>query len=353
MTTVVDAAAASLWLDPQTDDNVGMLTKGFERVFGKSGAREAARAALRCDEHAYAGYAKWELNDRWDAAGGPEGPARSARGARFFTRLAKQKNLPAPFTASATFNSYLAAREAFLRTSVRTVQKLRLLHERGQNQLVTYYVTKARTQLDEFTSSLRSGQTAARAMWRRTRDPKAKSPNELILDRDTVRLREWKRWLAAVAKKPAHALTASPVHGRWQLTFFVHNFAPALQKILVEQQSADGTWTTLAERFTIEFSAKAARPRAKIRREFSVSIEDPSRPLRIALRGVGEIAVSNVVLNDGLNTLQPAHCPARERRRMGSPAPTHGFPDLSLGQNREALELDFHSSGPPLVRVSP
>ncbi len=341
MTTVVDAAAASLWLDPQTDDNVGMLTKGFERVFGKSGAREAARAALRCDDHAFTGYAKWELNDRWDAAGGPEGPARAARGARFFTRLAKQKNLPAPFAASATFNSYLSAREAFLRTAVRTVQKLRLLHAQGQNQFVTYYVTKARIHLDTFELKLRSGRVSARAMWRRTRDPKIISPNELILRQDDVRLRAWKRWLAAVAKKPAHAFAASPVHGRWQLSFVVHNFAPALQKILVEQQAADGTWTTLAARFTIEFRAQVARPRANIRREFSISIDDPSRPLRIALRGVGEIAVSNVVITDGLTASHPSHWPARSRRPLGSTAPQSGFPDLRLDQNREEVLLDF------------
>ena len=341
MTTVVDAAAASLWLDPQLDDNVGMLAKGFERVFGKSGARESARAALRCDDHAYAGYAKWEHNDRWDAAAGPEGPARASRGARFFTRLAKQKNLPAPFAASAAFNSYLSAREAFLRTSVRTVQKLRHLHSRDQNQFVTYYATKARTQLDAFTLILRSGQAAARAMWRRTRDPKVTSPNELILRRDAVRLRAWQRWLTAVAKNPAHAFTASPVHGRWQLTFIVHNPAPALQKILVEQQSPDGTWTPLATRFTVEFRTMASRPRANIRREFSVSVDDPSRPLRIALRGVGEVAISNVVLADGMIALHPSRWPARERRPLGARAPQNGFPDLHLEQNRDEIALSF------------
>jgi hypothetical protein len=341
MTTVVDAAAASLWLDYQIDDNVGMLTKGFERVFGKSGAREAARAALRCDEHAFTGYAKWELNDRWDAAAGPEGPARAARGARFFTRLAKQKNLPAPFAASAAFNATLSEREAFLRTSARLVQKLRRLHARGQNQLVADLATGARAQADAFALRLQAGLAAACAMWRRTRDPKAKSPNELILARDAVRLREWQRWLTAAAKKPEHVLTASPMHGRWQLTFLVHNFAPALQKILVEQQADDGAWTTLAERFTIEFRAQAARPRANIRREFSVSIEDPARPLRIALRGVGEIAVSNVVLTDGVTALHPMHWPARERRPLGAPAPQSGFPDLHLDRNRSEIVLSF------------
>ncbi|HTJ79951.1 MAG TPA: family 20 glycosylhydrolase [Rariglobus sp.] len=342
MTTVVDAAAASLWLDPQTDDNVGMLTKGFERVFGKSGSREAARAALRCDEHAFAGYAKWELNDRWDAAGGPEGPARAARGARFFNRLSLQKKIPAPLAASAAFNAYLSAREAFLRTATRAVRRLRHAHTVASKNKIADAVAQAREDAARFSNQLTTARAAAHVMWRRTRDPKVVSPNELILQRDTERLRDWRRWLAAVAKKPAHAFTASPVHGRWQLTFIVHNFAPALQKILVEQQSADGAWATLAERFTIEFRAQAARPHAaNIRREFSVSVDDVRRPLRIALRGVGETAVSHITLTDGVKTLQPRDLAPRTRHRLGAPAPAQGLPDLHLDRNRDELPLHF------------
>jgi len=167
------------------------------------------------------------------------------------------------------------------------------------------------------------------------------SPNELILARDAARLRDWKRWLAAAEKKPAHVVTASPIHGRWQLTFVVHNFAPALQKILVEQQTADGAWTTLAERFTIEFRAQAARPHATVRREFSVSIDNPDRPLRIALRGVGETAVSHITLTDGVTTMHPQDRSVRERRPLGTPAPRAGFPDLHLDRNRDEIVLYF------------
>lgn len=340
MPMVVDAAAACLWLNPEIDDHAGMLAKGFERVFGKAGSREAARAALACDEHAFAGYAKWETHDRWDNLAGPEGPSRSDRSAKFFTRLAKQK-LPVPFTASASLNAYLAAREAFIRHAARAVSKLRRHHATGQTQLVTYYVTNCLKTLEEFESKLSNARLSARAMWTRTRDPRCASPYADILDRDTARLKAWRKWLAATAKTPARALDASPVHGRWQLSFIVHNHAPALQKILVEQQSADGTWKTLAERFTIEFRAKAARPRANLKREFSISVDSPARPLRIALRGIGEVAVSQVTFTDGVITLHPKDWPVRERRSLGTPAPTSGFPDLHLGGNRDAIALVF------------
>ena len=334
---VVDAAAASLWLNPEIDDHAGLLAKGFERVFGKSGAREAARAALRCDEHAFAGYAKWEINDRWDGLAGPEGPARSERAAKVFARIAVNPKIPAPFAASATLNAYLASREAFIRHAVRLVAKLRHAPE----SKVTYWVTLALARSDELSVNLASARTAARLMWERTRNPRARSPHEDILDTDAARLSAWKKWLAAVAKKPARALDPSPIFGRWQLSFVVHNTKPALQKVLVEQQAADGTWTTLAARFTIEFRAKAARPHATIKREFSVSVNEEvtTHPLRIALRGVGEVAVSHVMLTDGVTTRRPANWPQRERRALGTPAPASGFPDLHLTANRDAVEF--------------
>jgi len=340
MPMVVDAAAASLWLNPEIEDHAGMLAKGFERVFGKTGSREAARAALACDEHAFAGYAKWEINDRWDGLAGPEGPARADRAARFFTRLTKQK-IPAPFAASAALNATLAAREAFVRRAARTVSKLRRLHAIGQGKPAAQHATNAIEAAAAFGEQLKFGRAAAKIMWNRTRDPRARSPHAEIFDRDEARLKTWRRWLAAVAKDSARALDAAPVHGRWQLTFIVHNHAPALQKILVEQQSADGVWTTLAERFTIEFRAKAARPKATVRREFSVAVDSPAKLLRIALRGVGEVAVSHVTFTDGVITLRPADWPLRERRALGTPAPTKGLPDLHLGGNRDAVPLMF------------
>ncbi len=340
MPMVVDAAAACLWLNPDIDDHAGMLAKGFERVFGAAGAREAARAALACDEHAFAGYAKWEIHDRWDGLAGPEGPARSERTARFFARLAR-RNLPAPFAASAALNSTLAAREAFVREAARTVQKIRRLHATGQDRLAATHLAGARARAARFRNHLESGRLAAKTMWTRTRDSRSPSPYAEIFARDTARLDAWLRWLDAVDADPARSLEAAPVHGRWQLTFTIHNHAPALQKILVEQRAPDGSWTTLAERFTIEFRAKAARPRANVRREFSVPADSPARPLRIALRGVGEVAISQLTLTDGVIKLRPANWPVSERRPLGLPAPAGGFPDLQLTRNRDAIDLIF------------
>ncbi|HEY9248290.1 MAG TPA: glycoside hydrolase family 20, partial [Rariglobus sp.] len=73
----------------------------------------------------------------------------------------------------------------------------------------------------------------------------------------------------------------------------------------------------------------------------SVPVDSPVRPLRIALRGVGEIAVSHPTLTDGVITLRPADWPVRERRALGEPAPASGLPDLHLTANRDAIPLHF------------
>lgn len=341
MTTVVDAAAASLWLDGDTDDATELLARGFARTFrlGRPGALSAARAALRCDEHAFAGYARWEINDRWDGCASPhENAVRPGASARFFTRLAQQK-LPAPFAASAAFLRYLATRDAFVRESARAVFKLRRLHthgERAEQFLALLETTMVKTK--EFSAALRIGSVTARAMWRRTRDPRATPPNELVLTLDAARLREWRRWLARARVRPAHALDASPFCGRWQLSLTVRNFAPALQKVIVEQQQGDGTWRELGGRFAIEFRAAAARPRANIRREFSVPVDDPAAPLRVAVRGLGRLGLENVTLTDGVTTLRP-----RGPRRfvLGRNAPRTGWPEFSVEQNVADRVLRF------------
>jgi hypothetical protein len=68
---------------------------------------------------------------------------------------------------------------------------------------------------------------------------------------------------------------ATPVGSAWQRQFTIHHFAPALQNIVVEQRQPDGSWTLLHVSHLIELRAFAARPRTRIRREFSVPVAEP------------------------------------------------------------------------------
>jgi hypothetical protein len=189
-----------------------------------------------------------------------------------------------------------------------------------------------------------------------------------MLDRDVDRLREWTHWLQKAGRNPSLVWQATPVCGAWQLQFTVHNFAPALQKVVVEQQQPDGSWETIYGLHTIEFRAFAARPHAKISREFSVPCAENAEtlkaerlkqegsspsprfpdlqvsgspgfplfrfsafplsfsPLRIAVRGVGQVGISLVELTDGVTRL-PAHGLSRTVHQvLGRPAPQRGFP---------------------------
>ena len=361
MTTVVDAAAASLWLSPETADATTMLAHGFARVFdlGKASALSTARTALRCDEHACTGYARWEINDRWDGGASPnENIARYTQSARFYARLGKQK-LPPPFAASAAFLRYLAMRDVFVRETARNIFRLRRLLNRpappgssadagtksalAPKDSVTYDVTLLQAGAAAFAAEIRRGRAAARAMWRRTRDPRTPSPNELGLAHDLDRLQAWRKdWLRAMLRCPELVYMKTPFCGHWQLSFTVHNVSPALQQVVVEQQLPDGIWHKLGARFAIEFRAAAARPRANVRREFSVPVDNPLDSLRIAVRGLGRIGIENVTLTDGVVTLRPR---GRRRFSLGRPAPRQGWPEFTLRKNADERVLKYAAPG--------
>jgi hypothetical protein len=316
MTTVVDAAAASLWLEPALQRPGDLLAQGFARVFGGRGAKSAARAALACDQRAFAGYARWEINDRWDGCAGrePIGPYQQER--KFFSALEK-RSLPAPFAASVAFRLYLAERDVFVRKAAAGVFRLRKILGRPDGH------AKLRPVLDELTAGakefhwhLRAGRAAGHAMWRRTREPEARGQNDVILAADVLRLRTWQSWLARARRHPEIVGRATPVCGRWQLRLVVYNF-------------------------TIEFRAAAARPRARLVREFNLPVERPDALLRVAVRGLGQIAIGRPELTDGRATLSPRHWPARQKKILGRRAPVKGWPEIDWNTNADAVLLLF------------
>lgn len=337
-TTVVDAAAANLWLEPEHDDATSMLARGLERALGSKHARPQARALLAADAHAFAGYARWQINDRWDVFAGNESVKPYVAELKFYERLQSGSHTwPAAFSASLAFRLYLAERDVFVRQAARDVFKLRRLLARKNPADIGHLLATMRQNAAVFAVALKAGQKAARAMWVRTRDRQKTGQNETMIAADRQRLAGWRHWLTRATRRPAVIVDATPVCGAWQLQFMVHNFAPAVQKVLVEQQEADGTWRELAGRFTIEFRAFAARPRARLRREFTVPIDSPAARLRIAVRGIGRVAVSHIELTDGVT----AHrmMPASRKRQLGRAAPKRGFPAPDWTTNTATLAL--------------
>jgi hypothetical protein len=350
LTTAIDAAAASLWLEPEITEPHKMLARGFERVFGRAG-KSAARMALAADKFPFSGYPRWQINDRWDVlatdstlltAGGAR-DASYAREESALRALAKSAAvLPPALGASLQFRHYLAQRDQFVRAAVQAVFLARRHLSAGKTPFAAKVLAQAGRDAAQFEPALKKARQAARTMWRRSRNPRQHGPNEEMLTRDAQRLRIWRTWLRRAQKKPALANSTTPVCGRWQLQFTVHNFAPALQKIVVEQQGPDGAWKELHSVFTIEFKAAAAQPRARIVREISVPVDSADTRLRIAVRGLGQVAISGATLTDGFSTRSPAG--SRKKIILGLPPPRSGFPAINWEHNAGEVELDFSSS---------
>jgi hypothetical protein len=347
LTTAIDAAAACLWLEPDITEPQKMLARGFNRVFGRAG-KSAVHPALAADKFPFSGYPRWQINDRWDVLATREQPAvskvesaaSSVREKTALGALAKSATrLPPALGSSLQFRHYLAQRDRFVRAAAQAVFLARRHLARGNTPRAAMGFARAGRDAAQFEQEFKKARRAARTMWRRSRDPRRHGPNEDMLTRDTQRLRAWRIWLQRAQKNPALANGTTPVCGRWQLQFTVHNFAPALQKIVVEQQRADGRWEELHSVFTIEFKAAAARPRTRIVREISVPVDAADARLRIAVRGVGQIAISGATLTDGVIARYPSG--SRKKAILGQPAPRSGFPSIDWGHNCSAVDLDF------------
>jgi len=329
--TVIDAAAASLWLNPGLQTPDALLEKGFARVYGPETARAATRAALAADEHPFAGYARWEINERWDVALGPSGSRPYVIEQRDLERLlATSPDLPAPLVASLKFRLYLARRDVFVRQAAEAVLVLRKICERHGAEAPA--IRKGLDELAEsaaaFAKPIEQAKRAAQAMWTATRGKPAASPNLQLLAQDARRLAAWRRWLKRATLKPRLVWGSTPVCGAWQLMFTVHNFAPALQQVIVQELQPDGTWVDLRSRYTIEFLAAGARPKADLRRDFSVPVDDFVTSRRVALRGVGQVRVSEVTLVNGAFTIRPQDLRFGKGLLLGKPAPKSGLPEL-------------------------
>jgi hypothetical protein len=341
-TTIVDAGAANLWLEPAQDDATSMLAAGLERALQATSARKQARALLAADDHAFSGYARWQINDHWDVFAGNESLKTYDTTLRFYERMLEDSNdWPKVLRATLTFRLYLAKRDVFVRQAARRVFKLRRMLARGDLAGVHSALNRMRQEATAFGDALTPARRAARTMWNRSRDQSRKSRNEKILVHDAARLATWRRWLAKAVRRPALITGQTPVCGAWQLQFMVHNFAPAVQRVVVEQQAKDDTsWREIASRYTIEFRAYAARSEARITREFSTPVSDPEAKLRLRVAGVGAVQISQVTLTNGVQ-LRHALRP-KQRKVLGLKPKTAGFPALDQVGPESSWAIGWH-----------
>lgn len=339
--TVVDAAAASLWLDG-VEEPRAMLERGFARVFGRASAKTAARVALAADKYPFSGYPRWEINARWDTVSRREPVAAYRREERHFERLRKTPGLPAPLRASLDLRWALAVRDVWVREAEKCGAGSS--HPAGLSlpamaRLAEPTPAGKRTKAgggpalhpnpNLLRAALRTGIRAARAMWARTRDPNVTSPNEQILATDLERVER------------LHA--GEPVLGpQWQLCYRVHNVAPAAQLVGIQQLAPDGTWEMRQACHTIEFLSAAAQRRGTHVREHAAPVAwdgniSRTPKLRMVLRGLGQVVISDVALTDGVTSFAAT----RRRLRLGAATPKAGWPDLDWSADRAVADIRF------------
>lgn len=392
-TTLMDAAAATLWLEPGTPvDPASLLTAGllrytagpqqlphcvslaedaprrngassrlrgddsnFNTPLGRVAARSLARRLLATDAQAFVGNSRWEINNGWaPVASRRDSPHPFARASRRLSRLAAAPELtelggrksPLGFLASTgRFLAYLAEREAFVRLCVAHIHRLRRLGRNGSetnSEAIRENLRLADELAGFFADSISQAREDARQMWIESRpaDTFAPSPNARLLAADEAQLIALRSWFKNCREQLAHVFRASPVCGRWTLRFTLHHFAPAHQKVVIEQQSPDGTWRELHSRVLIEFRGQSAQVNTpKLRFEFACPVENPDAPLRITSRCLGEFAVSHIELTDGISTRR--HRPLQARHRLGTPAPASGWPKIDWLTNTGEILLQF------------
>ena len=346
LTVAIDAAAASFWLDDASEeDTTSLLARGFTRALGAGTdrARALARLALGCDERAFTGYTRWEINDRWDTTSTQEGPARFEKEARFFTRALDPSDLPECFSTSLGLRRYLAERDQFVRSSMGAVHSLRrkLARHGPQSPEVSAAADALQARLPGFAAAIERGLGAARALWALSRDPEVPGPNESIFLADRKRLESLQDWIRQVRSDPTAAMGKSPVCGAWQLQFAVLAIEPAVQKIVVEEEVSPGEWRVVHERFTIEFRAAAARPRTRLRLPWSIPVDDPDRRYRIGVRGVGRVAVTSPELINGVSRRTPLKPWPLRQAVIGRKAPRSGLPTLDWTRSLGSVVVRF------------
>ncbi|MBP6506914.1 MAG: family 20 glycosylhydrolase [Opitutaceae bacterium] len=336
-TTVVDAAAASLWLPPEQPDSCAMLTRGLARVFPRLKPRTAitiAQACLQADRYAFTGYTRWEINKRWDLAAGSSKLADYIRERRYFQRLitqSRRQKWPESFAASAEFRHYLAQRDVFVRKARATVFELRRLIARRQQSQARRKLAVAQHGAQAFRVGLKKGLNAAHRMWRRTRAAQPSTPYVPLFRSDRLQLITWQKWLLSCAQQLSNAWQASPVCGRWQLFYDIWNQAPAVQLVAI-QQWQQSKWLPLKSCHTIEFQAAGAARRSRLIHQHSVPVEwsdttkTPPR-LRMVLRGAGSVSFGQVCLTNGVTRLS-LEKPTRRWQKLGAPAGEQGLPNL-------------------------
>jgi hypothetical protein len=364
LNTLVDAAAASLWLEPDIRSPHRMLEQGLRRMWGIRNPSVASLVAS-VEKYQYAGYYRWQSYDNWRALanGDSVGPLqREEKHFRILHRRARSLRSIPPLAAGLAIRHYLAQKDLYLRAGSELVFQARRSVARHEMAATATCLKRIDSSANDLLKANRLAQRATQILWRRSRPARETNPTETMLKKDRCQLQEIRQFTAGVQRDPRQVWAACPLAGRWQLTFQVRNFEPALQGTVVQMPDKNRQWKTIHTVYSLEFTAKAGSPTADFRRHHAVALDwDESEPLRLrlAVHGFGRLEIYALRLIDGVQTLLPKKflrsggqvervAALQSRGRPGSilgiRAPRKGFPPIDWGADQGWIEVEFYNS---------
>ena len=365
---VVDAAAASLWLDGEENPRK-MLEHGWQRAFGR---RDVAALSAAAEKYQYCGYYRWQSSKGWQSLANLDSLEPLKREEVWFRRLTVQmragkrrrrgtrkKNAPVSLRYGLEFRHFLARRDLFIRHGARMLFQARRWVRTGKDQKARTEVKKLLRAAQEMRMEMKRGLRATHSIWRRSRYASEPNPNACVLEEDCKRLAALEDFLRRCLKNLRHLWKSNPLTGRWHLLFRVRNFAPALQGTVVEMPGSNGEWKTVHNLWSLEFSANAGRPKADFRRCHSVPLDwdgKSSMKLRLGVRGLGRLEFYDMRLTNGVEIRFPLKMTKKQgtvqrlgglRRHappgavMGVRPPRKGFHFPDGSSTRATVELIF------------
>ncbi len=361
LNTLVDAAAASLWLNPGVIEPQRLLEQGIRRVWGPR-PLSVARLVGSVEKYQYTGYYRWQTYDNWRALANGDSAAPFRREEQHFRNLVQRagtERTSVPFVNMLAIRHYVARKDLFLSESSEQIFRARRLVARKQLAAARACLREIQTDSTSLAKANRQASVATQRVWRRTRPMSEANPTEQMLLTDRRKLAELGRFLKQAKADPSMLRQANPLTGQWHLLFWVRTTEPALQGTVVQIPDGKGGWKGIHTLWSLEFTAEAGNAKADFRRHHSVAVEWDGRQaleLRFGVRGFGRLEMYAAELTDGVQTLLPRQVvlgggavsnvrglqrKTQPHARFGLRAPRKGFPPLDWSADQAWASVVF------------
>lgn len=363
LNSIVNAAAADLWLAKRPLTNRQMLKNALRRCYGEK-AISSLPALEILNRHQLAGHWRYQIvRNRLAKIATLEDSSESRAAVRDCARVlrrleTKSRDIPAALLHTVRIRDYYAHKQRLgeygsmlMARSRREAQEHRVVACRKTIRQILDLTAQCQTRL-------RIGMRATRALWKTTRY--AQNPNPLLtcMENDRAELKELERSLRRAQKKPETSMESNPLLPVRHFLVRVRSRKPCLQglQVQISTRNADRPLDILHTLYLLEFTADAGQRERAFVHTHAVPIPEhiPDGPLcvRLCATGLGEVDIADPVLLEGTRHRTPTAITAVKGRAihatrllengwatLGDIAPQGGFPTPDLFSKENWVEL--------------